>query len=188
MFVSNCLFSWSSFESSEMNSYSDADKNLGRNCMIRASHVGQYYYLITSLVENFHVLCLISDSKFLGALIVFCSIDRTKCPANEVSFVSRALVQGGDRNHRFLLYICPWKRAVKAAAEPWWCQTRSCSLGWGVLPKAAGANTHSGFYTLPPSLEFVSWEEQLEKNVCISPHRGESLEWDVGFRADKRNK
>lgn len=77
-------------ESFEMNSYSNADKNLGHNCIISTSHVGQYYYLITSLVENLHVLCLISDSKFLGVLIVFCSV--YSYPANEVLFVSGALV------------------------------------------------------------------------------------------------
>lgn len=100
-----------------MNSYSDADKSLGHNCMISTSHVGQYYYLITSLVENLHVLCLISEGKFLGALIVFCSI--YSCPANEVLFVSRALVQHGNRNHNFLLCVFPLKWVVKAAAEQW---------------------------------------------------------------------
>lgn len=83
--------------------------------MISTSHVGQYYYLITSLVENLHVLCLVSDSKFLGALTVFCSI--YNCPANEVLFMSRPPVQPGSRNQNFLLYIFPFKWAVKVAAE-----------------------------------------------------------------------
>lgn len=98
-----------------MNSYRNADKNLGHNCMISTSHVGQYYYLITLLVENLHVLCFISNSKLLGGLIVFCSI--YNCPANEVLFVSRPPVQPGNRNQNFLLYIFPLKWAVKAAAE-----------------------------------------------------------------------
>lgn len=56
-----------------MNSYSATYKNLYHNCMISTSHVRQYYYLIASLVENLHMLSLILDGKFFGALIVFCS-------------------------------------------------------------------------------------------------------------------
>lgn len=65
--------------------------NSGNYCMISTSHVSQYYYLITSLLENLHVLCLISGSQFLGALIVFCSI--YSCPANEALFVSSVVIE-----------------------------------------------------------------------------------------------
>lgn len=143
-------------------------QNLGHNCMISTSHVGQYYYLITSLVEHLHVLCLISDSEFLGALIVFCS--KYSCPANEVLLVSRALVQGGDRNHNFPLFIFPFKWAVKAAAEQWHCQTCSC---WGWLPKAAGA-AGSAFATAAEqifcqvfTLCLQVWSSFLEKNSWL---------------------
>lgn len=105
-------------------------------------------------------------------------------------------MQPGNRNHNFLLYIFPLKWAVKAAAEQ--CSDRLVHAVW------AGESSQrlqgAGEVVLPllqkkclfKFLHFASkFEVHLLRRVgyiFISPHRGNSLESDVEFRANKRNK